>query len=89
MKLKHLGWQSFSALLLSDLVGIVMLKLGIGLRTTLTVGALVFVILLVVLALGLHTKLTGRKREEAAVAKIAELQDQMATEAAKKDESAK
>lgn len=78
MKLKHLGWQSFLALLLADVVAVVMQMLGIGLKTTITVAALVFVILFIVMAFGLHTKLRGRQRVEAAVAKIAELESQVA-----------
>ncbi len=63
MKLKNLGWQSFFSLLLADVVA---------------VSALVFVILLVVTAFGLHTKLRARQREEQHVAKIAELENQVA-----------
>ncbi len=77
MKLKNLGWQSFFSLLLADLVGIVMLWLGIKLKITLWVAALVFAILLVVMAFGLHAKLRARKREEAAVSRVAELQKQV------------
>lgn len=78
MKLKNLGWQSFFSLLLADVVAVVMLMLGIGLKTTIVVSALVFVILLVVTAFGLHTKLRARQREEQHVAKIAELESQVA-----------
>lgn len=77
MKLKNLGWQSFFSLLLADLVGVVMLWMGIGLKVTLWVASLVFVILLVVMAFGLHAKLRARKREEVAVSKAAELQEQV------------
>lgn len=77
MKLRNLGWQAFFSLLLADVVGVVMLWLGIGLKITLWVGALVFAILLVVMAFGLHAKMSARKREEEHVAKIAELESQV------------
>ncbi len=86
MKLKNLGWQAFFSLLLTDVVGIVMLKLDIKLRITLWVCALVFVILLVVMAFGLHSKLLAKKREDEAVSKVAELQAQVNKQ---KDEPAK
>lgn len=86
MKLKNLGWQAFFSLLLTDVVGIVMLKLDIKLRITLWVCALVFVILLVVMVFGLHSKLLAKKREDEAVSKVAELQAQVNKQ---KDEPAK
>lgn len=67
----------FFALLLSDVVAVVMLEMNIDMNIVLSVGALVFVILAVVLILSSNARNRVKKREQEANAKIAELQDQM------------
>ena len=75
--MKNIGWEMFFALLLGDVVGIVMLKLGVGLDVVLTVSGVVFAILAVVFVIGKHSRKRGEKREAQAAEKIAELQSQV------------
>ena len=67
----------FFALLLADVIGVVMLKLGVALKIVLIICTLVFVDIAMVMAFGHHSRERGRKREEQAAAKIADLQDQV------------
>ncbi len=67
----------FFALLLADIIGIAMLKLGVVLKIALIVCALVFVVLAIVMFFSNNSRERGRKREEQAAAKIADLQDQV------------
>ena len=67
----------FFALLLTDVVGIIMLKLAVTLKIILIVCGIVFVILAAVMFIGHNAKERISKREQQAVAKIADLQDQV------------
>jgi membrane protein implicated in regulation of membrane protease activity len=76
--MKNLGWHLFWSLLLADVVAIAMLKLGVTMKVTMIVSALVFVILAVVMFIANNAHQRTKKREEEANAKIVELQDQVA-----------
>lgn len=75
--MKKLGWYLFFALLLGDVVALVMLRLGVALKITLTVAGVVFVILALVLLFGGNARERSRKREQQTAAKLAELQEQV------------
>ena len=75
--MKNMGWQFFFALLLADIIGIVMLALSVKLKIVLFVSAIIFVVLAVVLFFGSNARERIKKREQQAVAKIADLQDQV------------
>ncbi|MBR6292593.1 MAG: hypothetical protein IKR33_07315 [Bacteroidales bacterium] len=75
--MKNMGWQFFFALLLADIIGIVMLALSVKLKIVLIVSAIIFVVLAVVLFFGSNARERIKKREQQAVAKIADLQDQV------------
>jgi small neutral amino acid transporter SnatA (MarC family) len=75
--MKDFGWHMFCALLLADIIGLVMLKLNVGLKITLIVGGIVFVIIAVVMFIGKTSHQRMKKREAEAAAKIADLQDQV------------
>ena len=69
----------FFALLLADVIGLVMLKLGVVLKIAIIICALVFAVIAAVMFFGHNSRERGRKREEQAAAKIADLQDQVET----------
>ena len=75
--MKNLGWQMFFALLLADVVGLIMIKLAVALKIILIVCAIVFVILAAVMFFSHNSRERVKKREQEAVAKIADLQDQV------------
>jgi len=75
--MKNLGWQMFFALLVADIIGIIMLKLAVSLSNIMIVCGIIFVILAIVLFFGHKSVERIKKREEKAVAKIADLQDQV------------
>ena len=75
--MKNMGWQFVFALLLADIIGIVMLALLVKLKIVLIVSAIIFVVLAVVLFFGSNARERIKKREQQAVAKIADLQDQV------------
>lgn len=75
--MKNLGWYFFFALLISDAIALLMLKLAVAIKTTLLVAGLVFIVLAAVMFFGSQARKRIKKREAQAVAKIAELQDQM------------
>ena len=72
--MKNLGWNFFWALLLADAVGLIMLKLSVRLDIVLTVAAVVFAILAVVMYFGGQARKRAEKREAEANAKLAELE---------------
>ena len=67
----------FCALLLADIIGLVMLELNVGLKKTLIVSVIVFVIIALVMFIGRTSRQRMKKREAEAEAKIADLQDQV------------
>ena len=75
--MKNLGWQFFFALLIADVIGVIMLGLSVKLKIVLIVSAIVFVVLALVLFFGQNSRERIKKREQQAVAKIADLQDQV------------
>jgi len=75
--MKNLGWQMFFALLLADIIGIIMLELTVPLKIILIVCGIIFVVLALILFFGHNSRERIKKREEKAVAKIADLQDQV------------
>ena len=75
--MKNMGWQFFFALLLADVIGVIMLSLNVHLKTVLIVGAIIFVVLAMVLFFSNNSHERLKKREQQAVAKIADLQDQV------------
>ena len=85
--MKNLGWQLFIALLLADIIAFLMLKLMVRLQTVLIIGGIVFVILSLVFFFGQNARQRIKKREEQAVAKIADLQDQVEAAIHKKENS--
>ena len=75
--MKNLGWQMFFSLLLADVIGVIMLELGAKLKLVLIIGAIIFVVLALVLFFGQNSRERIKKREQQAVAKSADLQDQV------------
>lgn len=86
--MKNLGWQMFFALLLADLIGLVMLKLHVVMKTTLIVAVAVFIVIALVMFFGHTARQRLKKREKEAAAKIADLQDQVEEALKKKDGTA-
>lgn len=80
MSMKNLGWNLFFALLLGDVVAIVMLRLGVALGIVTTVSGLVFAILAIVLFFANNANSRAKRREEAASAKLAELESRVKAE---------
>ena len=83
--MKNLGWQMFFALLIADVIAVVMFKLAVKLKIVLIVCAIVFVILAAVLFFSQNARERIKKREAKAVAKIADLQDQVEEALSKKN----
>ncbi|MBR1784110.1 MAG: hypothetical protein IJ760_01565 [Bacteroidales bacterium] len=75
--MRNTGWSFFFALLLGDVVALVMLKLGVELNTVIVVAGLVFALLALVLALGARRSNRIKRREQEAMAKIAELEEKV------------
>lgn len=86
--MKNLGWYLFFALLLGDVVAIVMLRLGVALGVVTTVAGLVFIILAIVMFFANNANRRAKKREQAASAKLAELENKVKTDESLKSDTA-
>ncbi len=86
--MKNLGWYLFFALLLGDVVAIVMLRLGVALGVVTTVAGLVFIILAIVMFFANNANRRAKKREQAASAKLAELENKVKTDESLKSDAA-
>lgn len=77
LMMKELGWYFFFALLLADVLAIAMIKLMVSIRVATIIAGIVFVLLAIIFVVGHNGRKRLKQREAQAVAKIAELQDQM------------